>query len=80
MWESGNTAPRLTNTIKVSEESSKNNDPQDLSETISKRNQTPHKLDSESHKFSPTYIVIKDLGIPITISETDLRINNKKMW
>merc|ERR1712105_413192 len=77
MWESGNKAPRLTDKIKVSEESSQNNDPQDHSDTISKRNQIPHKLDSESHKFSPTYIVVKDLGTPITISETDLRINKK---
>ena len=74
---SGRNSPCLTNSNKVPKENSQNNDPQYLSDTINKRNQTPHKLDPESHNFSPTYIIGKDIGTPITISETDLRINKK---
>ena len=77
MRKSDNKAPSLTETIKVSEESSQNKNHQDISETINKTNQTPPKLDSNSNKISPTYIVVKVIGSPIVISEVNLRIAKK---
>ena len=74
----GKDTPCLTNPTKISEKRSQNENPQDISETINKKTQTPHKYDSKPHESSPTYIVIKNLETPIKTSDTDIRINKQE--
>ena len=57
--------------IKVSKEITQNNNRQYLS---NKRNKVNQKLNSKFKKIAPTYIVVKDFGTPIVISETNLKI------
>jgi len=74
MKESTNKAMYLSEMNKVSEETAQNNDRQCLSNKKHRTNQTPQTINSKSKKITPTYIVVKNFGTPIIISETNLQI------